>query len=215
MKQMPDQCADMCWTDPPYNVGKDYGTYKDNLLADDYLAWCFSLVGEMKRISGNRMCVFVPQITKLAWWNILGLDYQEIILSWSPEGTYRGNFINQFSTLLTNIKPQIYTKNVWHNCQMSGLGYFFRENNYGHPGYTSEDITGRVINAFSLPGQIVCDPCAGTGTSGAEAVKKGRKYILIEIDPGYCGLARKRIALAREQPDLFRKPETVKQGELI
>ena len=28
MKEIPDGSIDFFWTDPPYNVGKDYGVYK-------------------------------------------------------------------------------------------------------------------------------------------------------------------------------------------
>ena len=28
--------VDAAWTDPPYNVGKDYGTCKDNITTEDY-----------------------------------------------------------------------------------------------------------------------------------------------------------------------------------
>ncbi len=205
MKDMPDGCVDLVWTDPPYNVGKDYGEYKDRLTDRGYLAKCADWIVEMKRVSGNRLVVFVPQKYKLDWWQMLGGDYKEIILSWSPEGALRGNYCNQFSTLLTNVRPVRYTKNVWHNCQMTGLGWFFREDNYGHPGYTSEDITTRVLMSFSEPDHIVLDPCGGTGTTGVICNKYERRFITIELDGKWSEFARKRIAQASEQQKLALK----------
>lgn len=37
LKQLNNGSVDLAWTDPPYNVGKDYGPYKDNLPDDEYL----------------------------------------------------------------------------------------------------------------------------------------------------------------------------------
>lgn len=215
MQGIPDGAVDMCWTDPPYNVKKDYGAYKDNLPEAEYLEWCREFISEMKRVSKNRIVIFVPTKHKLFYWNILGKDYQEILLTWSPEGTYRGKFVNQFSTLLTNIDPVKYTKNVWHNRQMSGLGWFFRENTYGHPGYTSEDISRCVLSSFGLPGQVVLDIFGGTGTTAAIAVQLGMKYILSELDPGYCAIARRRVAQAQEQQDMFRPKVQDAQSTLL
>jgi len=86
---------------------------------------------------------------------------------------------------------------------MPGLGYFFRENNYGHPGYTSEDITSRVIASFTNEGNTILDPFTGTGTTGVACAKTGRNFIGIEIDPTYFAIAERRIHDAEQQPLLF------------
>jgi DNA modification methylase len=50
-------------------------------------------------------------------------------------------------------------------------------------------------NAGFKPG-IVLDPFAGSGTVGVVAKRFGRKFILIDINPAYCALARKRLRTA-------------------
>ena len=45
-----------------------------------------------------------------------------------------------------------------------------------------------------LPGKVVLDPYAGTGTVGAVCRDQGRPCILIEINYKYCQLIRKRLA---------------------
>jgi len=50
---------------------------------------------------------------------------------------------------------------------------------------------------------IVLDPFGGAGTVGVVAKRLGRRYILIDIKPKYCEMARKRIAKQVYQPDLF------------
>jgi DNA modification methylase len=53
-------------------------------------------------------------------------------------------------------------------------------------------------------GGTVLDPFGGSGTTGVSAVLEGREFILIEQDPGYCDIARARIAEAvrNHQPTL-------------
>jgi len=49
----------------------------------------------------------------------------------------------------------------------------------------------------------VCDPFMGSGTTGVACVKLGRRFIGIEIDPGYFDIACERIREAYRQPDMF------------
>lgn len=51
--------------------------------------------------------------------------------------------------------------------------------------------------------EIVLDPFMGSGTTGVAAVKLGRKFIGIEIEPKYFDIACKRISDALKQPDMF------------
>jgi len=44
----------------------------------------------------------------------------------------------------------------------------------------------------------VLDPFGGSGTTGVAAANTGRDCILIEKDPEYCEIARKRIAHAQK-----------------
>jgi DNA modification methylase len=63
-----------------------------------------------------------------------------------------------------------------------------------------------VINEVGDPGTIL-DPFMGSGTTGVACVKLGRKFIGIEIDPGYFETACKRIEDAYAQPDMFIEQE--------
>lgn len=52
----------------------------------------------------------------------------------------------------------------------------------------------------------VLDPFMGSGTTGVAAVKLGRKFTGIEIDPGYFDIACRRIEAALREPDMFVAP---------
>lgn len=55
------------------------------------------------------------------------------------------------------------------------------------------------ILAGSRAGDIVLDPFAGSGTTGAVAVKNGRDFIGIEINPEYSNMSEQRIKKAAEK----------------
>jgi site-specific DNA-methyltransferase (adenine-specific) len=63
---------------------------------------------------------------------------------------------------------------------------------------------------------LVCDPFMGSGTTGVACAKLGRKFIGIEIDPGYFDIACKRIDDAYKQPDMFiEQPKKATQDAML
>lgn len=67
-----------------------------------------------------------------------------------------------------------------------------------------------------VKGSTILDPFMGSGTTGVACVRLGRKFIGIEIDPGYFDIACKRIEEAYRQPDMFvERPAAPKQEALL
>ena len=64
----------------------------------------------------------------------------------------------------------------------------------GHACPFAEDLATLVILAFTRPGDLVCDPYAGSGTTGVAALRNGCRFVGSERDPGYAELARQRLA---------------------
>lgn len=63
--------------------------------------------------------------------------------------------------------------------------------------------------------KTVLDPFMGSGTTGVAAVKLGRKFVGIEIDPKYFDVACRRIQDTVDRPDLFiDRAETEVQDKL-
>lgn len=73
---------------------------------------------------------------------------------------------------------------------------------YGHPAIFPEALARDHILSWSNLGDVVLDPMMGSGTTGKMAVKTGRSFIGIEIDPDYYAIAQRRIAEAQAQPQL-------------
>ena len=66
----------------------------------------------------------------------------------------------------------------------------------GHPAPFPVALADRVIRLFSYVDDVVLDPFAGSGTTCLSALQNGRHYVGYDIEPGYCDLARERIAAA-------------------
>lgn len=60
-----------------------------------------------------------------------------------------------------------------------------------HPTEKPTELIRRVIRA--VPGDVVLDPFAGSGTTLEAAKREGRRSIGIEIEPKYCETAVKRL----------------------
>ena len=56
---------------------------------------------------------------------------------------------------------------------------------------------------FLPDADTILDPFMGSGTTGVAAVKLGRRFIGIEIEPRYFDIACRRIEEATKQPDMF------------
>src|SRR3989344_8322279 len=50
MKNLPDESVDLVVTDPPFNIGKNYNSYKDKMKKEEYIKWCEKWLTECIRI---------------------------------------------------------------------------------------------------------------------------------------------------------------------
>jgi len=64
MKKIPDNSVDMTFADPPFNLNKKYGNYKDKKTTDDYIKWCELWLTEMVRITKPTGSIFIHNIPK-------------------------------------------------------------------------------------------------------------------------------------------------------
>jgi site-specific DNA-methyltransferase (adenine-specific) len=84
-----------------------------------------------------------------------------------------------------------------------------------HPSQKPVDLLIWLLKTYTLHEQTILDPFMGSGTTGVAAVKLGRKFIGIEIEPKYFDIACRRITDALKQPDLFiEKPKPAQPLEL-
>jgi len=61
-KSIPDNCVDVTFADPPFNLNKKYNSNKDKLALQEYIAWCESWIAEMVRVTKPTGSIFVHNI---------------------------------------------------------------------------------------------------------------------------------------------------------
>lgn len=64
MQQLPSDSVDVTFADPPFNLKKKYGTYKDEKETSEYLNWCKQWIYEMVRITKPSGSIFLHNIPK-------------------------------------------------------------------------------------------------------------------------------------------------------
>lgn len=79
-----------------------------------------------------------------------------------------------------------------------------------------------IVRDYTRRGWLVCDPCAGAGTTLLAAVLEGRRALGAEVDPDTYAravarlrLAEERLAMAQRQAELFAPASRAKQGRLL
>lgn len=86
----------------------------------------------------------------------------------------------------------------------------------GHPTQKPIAVMVWSIQQLPPPSALILDPFMGSGTTGVAAVRLGRKFIGIEIEPKYFDIACRRISeeLARPRLPIDPPPAPVKQEAL-
>lgn len=88
--------------------------------------------------------------------------------------------------LTTYDSTERYPKSVWKfakDVQKSAL----------HPTQKPLALLEELIKTYTNEGDLILDSCMGSGTTGVAAVNLGRKFIGIERDEKYFGIAKERI----------------------
>jgi site-specific DNA-methyltransferase (adenine-specific) len=79
-----------------------------------------------------------------------------------------------------------------------------------HPTQKPVDVMRASIVEFK--GETIADPFMGSGSTGVAAVRLGRKFWGVEIDPEYFEIAKRRIRGELARVD-FLEPQRVKNGQ--
>lgn len=174
-------------TDPPFNVGKDYGTTRDDMDPAEYEAMLAAVAGACERQA------WVTPTNRLSMFSrVLGDAALPVVVVRGAQGPKRWGWFDQFDIVLVRGKPSRYVSNLWSDIRLKGEGYFFREDDFGHPGYTPMPLMARLVGLLSTSGPVL-DPFAGTGTTLIAAKRAGIRSIGVEVDERYCEVAANRL----------------------
>lgn len=62
-----------------------------------------------------------------------------------------------------------------------------------HPCQKPVDLLKYLVRTYTGENEIILDNCMGSGSTGVAALNTNRRFIGIELDPTYCGIAKQRI----------------------
>jgi len=190
-------------TDPPFNIGYHYSNYKDKMEEDEYYSW----LAEVFKFSPF-VCIHYPEALYKLSWKIE--EIPEKVISW----VYNSNTAKQHRDIaFFGIKPDFRKlrqpfKNPTDKRIMKRIadgklarGYDWWNINQvknvskdktSHPCQMPLEVMENIIKL--IPEHfVIVDPFAGSGTTAVAAINTGRNFIGIEIDKGYCDIARQRI----------------------
>lgn len=219
MKQMPDKSIDLVVTSPPYNLKnstgngmkdgrggkwanaqlqKGYANHDDNMPHDKYVKWQRSCLEEMMRLLKDTGAIFYNHKWRVQDGLlqdrhdiVSGFPVRQIII-WRRKGGInfnRGYFLPTYEVIYLIAK-----KKFTLAPKANGVGdvwEFTQDMKNPHPAAFPVDFIERIVG--STTAEIVLDPFMGSGTTGLVAKKLGRKYVGIELSPGYCEMAEDRI----------------------
>jgi DNA modification methylase len=208
--------ADMCFTDPPYNV--NYGnTLKDqneafhtsmdgkgprpilnDNLGEDFYPFLLKVCNNIVKYTngGVYICMSSSELDVLqkAWRESGGHWSTFIIWAKSAFTMGRSDYQRQYEPILYGwpLKAKRYftekrtEADVWE--------YPRPKRNDLHPTMKPIPLVERALANSSLPEGIIVDPFGGSGTTIIASQRLGRKCRMIELDEKYCDVIAKRWA---------------------
>ncbi len=190
--------ADMCVTDPPYNV--DYGNNKsdkhkfrpienDNMSHDDFRDFCRGFVGCIAAVVDGCIYVFGPPgVDGRIMFTVLDEAFHcSTTIVWNKDRFVlgRGKYHNKYEPCWfgwngkgINFVDDRTLNNVWDFPRPAASEL--------HPTMKPVELIENALAHASKPGQVVLDLFGGSGTTLIACEKKGRYARLNELDPKYC-----------------------------
>lgn len=201
MKNIPDGSVDLVLTDIPYGECNRNDNGLRNLNKENADIETFNLqefLIEVYRVTKGTIVVFCGQH-----------QFSEIKNFFQEKQDKNKGTVRQLVWRKTNPSPMngkhIYLSGienaVWFkkrggvfnaNCKNTVFDYPCGRSKL-HPTEKNHDLLKELIFDNSNEGDIVFDPCMGSGSHGLVAVENNRRFIGIELDEGYFNIAKKRI----------------------
>jgi DNA modification methylase len=210
LRRLPVGCIHATITDPPYgvelgntnsNTGGKHGLVREAYASggdtyEEYVAVVPEAISECLRIARQAAVFIGPHIWELPKADAIGGVYVP-----SATGRHVWGFKNFLPVLLYGGMPDLHLGAK----EPTAIRSTEQVKPNGHPCPKPIGWMQWLIRLSSRRGEIVLDPFGGSGTTGVAAIAEGRRAILIEKEPKYVAIARKRIAeaMGRGEGSLF------------
>ncbi len=221
LQAVPDDSVDAVITDPPYSSGgftrddkarppaekytktgsaREYPTFAgDSRDQRSYLAWCAMWITECVRVlkPGGYFMAFtdwrqLPVMTDavqaggVVWRGVVAWDKGR-----GSRAPHKGYFKHQCEYVVWGTKgPAVILEHdgPFDGCIRSTVRQADKHHMTGKPTELMRELVRPV-----LPGGLILDPFAGSGSTGVGALLEGRRFLGIEREPEYVSIARARL----------------------
>jgi len=182
--ELADRSVDLIFTDPPY-AGRNLHLY-DSLASHGYRL--LKTNGSLVTYAGHYA---IPQI--MQYMHKRNLQYY-----WIFAVIHSGPFSSFFAkNILVKWKPLLWFvkgEKPHQNGKIFDLIDSTKPAKILHDDEQSSEDARYVIEQLTNPGEVVCDPFMGSGTTGVVSLNLKRKFIGIEIEQGTFERAKYRLA---------------------
>ncbi|MDP3063677.1 MAG: DNA methyltransferase [Chloroflexota bacterium] len=206
--EVPDDSVDLITTDPPFNVGVNYGAgISDRLTEDEYGQFTRQWLAEALRVlkPGGQLFAIMPEHLHVVWRSVVPVPAK--VLTWHKtfvSHLHRGpSYLDATEPILWIVKgprPSVFHRTMHF---YSDVDWFIGPNATGEsikvpemrlhptprPSWLFEEFVMRATN----PGDVVLDPMLGSGPAVVAARRLGRRFIGYDLNPDYVVLAAARV----------------------
>lgn len=193
LQQLPEGSIDLVVTDPPYlvNYQDRSGRRLQNDDNPDGVMPVFAPMARAMKQDSYAVCFAgwsaLPQFT--AAWEAAGLRIVSQIIWQKRYASRRGftEYRHESAYVLAKGRP------TQPKQPLPSVMDWVYSGNRRHPTEKAVEILAPLVRCFSRPGDLVCDPFSGSGSTSVAAALNGRDYLGIELDPAHVATARSRM----------------------
>lgn len=206
MRQIPTKSVDFIVTDPPYLV--NYRDRSGRTIQNDANSdWLKPAMQEAYRVlKQDRVAIMFYGWTRVdaffkAWRHAGFQPVGHIVFrkTYSSKSRFL-KYQHEQAYLLAKGRPPLPKQPL---ADVIDMPY---SDNKLHPTQKPVAALASLIRSFSLPGEFVLDPFAGSGSSCAAALLTGRRFLGMELDEAYHARATARVARVQERVAARRRP---------
>lgn len=202
LPRLPAGCVDAVVTDPPYGIALSNNDVDGHRREGGY-----GIAGDEDQAAGLQVLEWaarLPVIFFASPWKPWPGKWRNLIV-WDKGGAVGGGG-----------DIQRCLKRSWELIQVARNGPMSGDRGESVwrvpivPADTAEHIAAkpvglmrRLLRRFTKPNDVILDPFGGSGSTAVAAIAEGQRCILIERDPAYVAIARKRVEAAMCKTGLF------------
>jgi len=202
MKDIPDKSIDLILTDPPYGIG----------IANKECVGGGSWRGKTKKFDIKEWDN--NKINKNYFDEIFRISKNQIVFG----GNYYSDWFSSSSCWLVWYKRDGLPTRTFADCELAWTSFnepsrvfnfkqdgFIRDakEKYTHPTQKPIALMEWCLNKYSKFNDLVLDCFMGSGTTGVASLKLNRRFIGVELDEKYFGIAKERIGSWKGQERLL------------